>query len=191
MILLRVLGQSILLLIVLLVGSLLIWERIPGNGSICDPGQHFYFVAWVIFIGLSSALIINSWFFLKRNHWKQYRIAALTIVTLLLMIAFSIRPMVFSLTYGNEKYVLENQEESFEQIKLKLYENEKFFSWTYDMGCQIENTGTYTFEKGRIVLSFDNKKSDYIGTEYLIADKRFVCVKGCEVKNELVVKTSP
>ena len=188
---LRALVQATILLIVLLIGTLLIWERVPGNGSICDPEQHDYFVAWMLFIGLSSLVIINSWFFLKRNHWKRYRIVALLIAILLLTISFSIRPLVFAIVYGKEIFVIENQEEGFELIKLRLYENNRFFSWTYDMSCQIENIGTYRLEKGKMVLSFENEKSDYLGTEYLFKDDSLICVKGCQYKNDLVIKTRP
>jgi glucan phosphoethanolaminetransferase (alkaline phosphatase superfamily) len=187
---LKIIGQTIVFGIVILLGILLSWEQIPGNKNICDAGQGFYGLAWLIFIIISIALFINSWIFLKKRSWKKYRITVMIICILIVLISLSIRSVIFQVSYGKEKHKIENTENYNQLIEIKLYENGKFYSWTYDMSCQIENIGTYKLNENKITLEFENEnaKSEYLGTEYLIENDKVICEKDCEYENELKIK---
>ncbi len=66
-ILLRLIGQTIALGFVIFLGTFFIWEQFPGNKIICDAEQLDYLLLRLFFVIISIALIINSWFFLKKN----------------------------------------------------------------------------------------------------------------------------
>ncbi|WP_430413183.1 hypothetical protein [Kordia sp.] len=185
---LKILGQIIALGIVIFLGILLTWEQIPGNKNICDAGQGLYGLAWLIFIIISIALFINSWIFLNKNNWKKYRITVMIICVLIVLISLTLRSVIFQVSYGKEKHKIENTENYNQLIEVKLYENGKFYSWTYDMGCQLENIGTYKLNGNKITLEFGNEKSEYLGTEYLIENDKVVCNKGCDYENELKIE---
>lgn len=59
---------------------------------------------------------------------------------------------------------------------MRLFKNNKFISETYDLSCNIENIGTYVLAENELVLTFKNKKSEYLGTKYSLKNDTLRCV---------------
>ncbi|WP_298419978.1 hypothetical protein [uncultured Kordia sp.] len=185
---LKIIGQVIMLSIVLVFGIILIWEQLPGNRNICDAGSIYYVIAWFIFIITTIALLLNSWVFFNKQNWTKYRLIIITICISLIFTSFSIRWLIFQVSYNQEKYSFESTENSFQFIEIKLYENGKFYAQTYDMSCQMEHIGTYTIQENEITILFKNQKSKYIGTKYLMKNTTLVCLNNCNNTIEMNIK---
>lgn len=181
----KIVGQFLAVIFTGLLGILLTYEEIPGNESICDAGQADYVFAWFLFSVFSFFLIINSAIFYQKKNWVKYRIIVISTFSLLLFLSLFIKSITFFIFYGNEKYVIERAKESFELIDLKLYENKRFHSWTFDMGCQVGNVGTYTITDKRLTLKFEDVKSEYLGTRYQIENNNIKCL---DCDNDLIFK---
>jgi len=171
-----IIGQIISWIFIISLGTILSFEQIPGNRNICDAGQGEYGIAWLIFIIAVLSLIINSWFHSKKNHLKNYRKYAIIAGFLVLVTSFFIRALVFQVFFGKEKYSYEHLGYSIPLVDLKLYENKKFYSLTYDFGCHIENIGTYTKNNKTLNLEFDGQHSKYLGTKYRIEGNHIICL---------------
>ncbi len=187
-ILLKIIGQTIALGFVIFLGTFLIWEQFPGNKIICDAEQLNYLFLRLIFVIISIALIINSWVFLKKNSSNKYRITIIIFCFLINLIFIFIRSLIFNFSYGNEKHIIKNTDIYETLVEIKLYENGKFYAWTYDMGCQLENVGTYIMKENKLTLIFESEKSKYLGTQFLIKNDVVLCLKDCEYNNELRMK---
>ncbi|MCB4800281.1 hypothetical protein [Neotamlana laminarinivorans] len=185
---LKIVGQAIALGTVCFLGFSLSWEQIPGNKNICDAGQWLYGMAWFIFTTSCLALFINSLIFLKKRNWIKYRIIVIIICSLLILTSLNIRSILFQTSYGKIKLEIQNAENNYELIQIKLYENGKFYSTIYDMSCKLEYIGTYQLNENILILKFKNEKSEYLGTEYYIKNKKLICTKNCEDINELNLK---
>lgn len=177
-------GQIIITSLILLLGYLLIDMKIPGNGALCDAEQIILFGVWIIFILLTFGLIINSWIFYIKEKWKKYRILSIVISSILIILAISFRQIILTTYYGKEKSIIEGQNPI--NIKIQLFENGKFFAYTYDISCESESIGTYKLTNNLLKLKYKNKKSDYLGTEYRIENGNVNCLD-CENNYELKI----
>ena len=177
-------GQIFILFLILLFGIFLIDLKIPGNGGICDAEQILLFWTWVIFVLLVGGITINSFIFYAKNKWKKYRIGVILTCSILLFLSIFLRGIVNSIYFGKEKFLLESNESIF--IKIQLFENGKFFAYTYDISCEIENYGTYKISNNKLNLNFKNKKSEYLGTEYIINNNKVNCLN-CKQNIELKI----
>ena len=180
-----IIGQLITVSLFLFLGFFLIYMKIPGNGAICDAEQIMLFGTWIIFIPLAFGLIINSWIFYKKGKWKNYRIILIMVALILILLSISMREIIMATYYGNEKNVIEGENPVF--IKIQLFENGKFFAYTYDISCESENTGTYNLTNNKLNLNYTNEKSEYLGTEYKIENNNVNCLN-CEQNYELKIK---
>ncbi|MFI2742199.1 hypothetical protein ACG2LH_05630 [Zhouia sp. PK063] len=68
--------------------------------------------------------------------------------------------------YGKISYTITNQDNAYTLIKIRLFKNHKFISQTYDLGCNVENTGTYKLTANKLTLMFNEEKSEYLESRY-------------------------
>ena len=184
----RILGQIISVSLVLFFGSFLIEFNIPGNGGLCDPEQIFFAGFWMIFLLISIGLIINSLVYYQKNKWKNYRIAVIILTIILLFFSVFTREIVMTTYYGKPINIIKGTEPVI--VKIQLYKNGKFFAYTYDAACEIENTGTYSLSDNILTLNFKEEKSKYLGTTYKIENNHVHCTD-CEENYELTIKNHP
>ena len=177
-----IIGQIITVLLFLLTGSLLIHMKIPENGAICDPEQIMLFGTWIIFISLGIGLLINSWIFYLKGKWKKYRVG---IISTTLIFFFFLRQIIITIYFGKEIKLIEGND--LIHIEVKLYDNGKFFAYTYDISCESENIGTYTLTDNKLYLKFKSEKPKYLGTEYQIENEVVKCLD-CKNKYDLKIK---
>lgn len=178
-----IIGQVITVLLFLLLGFLLIDMKIPGNGAICDPEQIMLLRTWIFFILLGIGLFINSWIFYSK--WKKYRIGIISMVLFFFFLSIFLRQIIMLINYGKEINLLEGNDPVY--IKIKLYDNGKFFAYTYDASCESENIGTYKLTDNKLIFKFKREKSEYLGTEYRIENNLVDCLD-CENKYQLKIK---
>ena len=182
--LLKILGQIIAILIVFSIGGFILFTKTPGNGALCDPEEVLLVITYLLFIISVILFLINSINHHSKNDWKKYRIIMITLTLSMIMLTFSLRMLYFKIAYGNEKYLIENKNGNDVFIKIKLYENGKFFSYTYDASCESENIGTYNISGNNLTFNYANEKSKYLENRYTIDDKELVC-KDCD-NNEIL-----
>ena len=89
------------------------------------------------------------------------------------------------INYGKEINLIEGNDPVY--IKIKLYDNGKFFAYTYDASCESENIGTYKLTDNKLIFKFKREKSEYLGTEYRIENNLVDCLD-CENKYQLKIK---
>ncbi len=184
---LGIISQVFVLFLASFLGWLLIEMKIPGKGAICDAGQLYLFLTWCVFIFISVGIIINSRTYYIKGKWKKYRVVVGLFISVLLFFSIFLRAIIMTVYYGREKYVIEAKELVF--IKIQLFENKKFFAYTYNAACEVENIGTYNIIEGVLTLNYKNEKSEYLGTKYLIENDKIDCLN-CEIANDLSVKKS-
>ncbi len=159
--------QVILGLISFLIGVGYIFWRLPGNFIFCDPDQIFIFQIGLIFS------VSFLWFLILVSRTEDYRDTIFIISFCFLGSMFLTSPILKFINYGivNQNYV----HDEMALIYMKLYKNGKFISSTYDGGCQIENTGTYEINNKEMILSFNDEKSEYLGTRYTLNNSFLEC----------------
>ena len=180
-----IIGQLVLVPLTLFLGIFLIYMEIPGNGALCDAEGIMLVGTWTIFLPLFLGIIINSWINYKKGKWKKYRIVIISIFITILFLSIFSRPIIMETYYGKEKNVIESESPIF--IKIQLFENGKFFAYTYDISCESENTGTYNLTNNKLTLNYTNEKSKYLETEYKIEDSNVNCLN-CKKNYELKIK---
>ena len=77
-----IIGQFIIVSLILLLGLFLAHMKIPGNGALCDAEQIMFAGTWIIFGPLAFGIIINSWIFLAKGKWRNYRITIIIITSI-------------------------------------------------------------------------------------------------------------
>ena len=180
-----IIGQVVVVSFALFFGLILIYMKIPGNGALCDAEQIILVGTWAIFLPLVFGIVINSWINYAKGKWKKYRIATISIITILLFLSIFLRPIIMKIYYGKEQYIIESKNPIF--IKIQLFENGNFFAYTYDINCESENTGTYNLKGDMLKLNFKKEKSNYLGTEYRIKNEDVKCLN-CDHEYELKIK---
>ena len=172
----KIFGQIITILTIFTLGFFLISLKKPGNGAICDPEQLFLFATYVIFLISAIGIIINSIFHYKRNNWKIYRIITIIFSSIMIYLVMTInRERYLNKNYGKLKYEITSKNSIPVIIDIKLYENNKFFAYTYDGACESENIGTYKLSNKKLILNFENKKSEYLNKTYDIKENKIFC----------------
>ncbi len=182
-----IIGQVFVLFLISFFGWLLIEMKIPSKGAICDAGQLYLFLTWCVFIFISVGMIINSRSYYIRGKWKKYRIIVMLFISILLFCSIFLRQIILTVYYGREKYVIEAEELVF--IKIQLFENKRFFAYTFNNACEVENIGNYKLIEGVLTLNYKNEKSEYLGTKYRIENDKIDCLN-CEIENDLRIKRS-
>ena len=124
----------------------------------------FYFV--VLYLLFSIGFLINSIIFLIRKHWVKYRIIAISVTILIGLLILSTRAIVTEVVYGEIIHKISNQDDAYTLIKIRLFENNRFISETYNLSCNIENIGTYKLTGDKLTLVFEGEKSEYLDTHY-------------------------
>jgi hypothetical protein len=180
-----IIGQVIVVSFALFFGLFLIYMKIPGNGALCDAEQIILVGTWAIFLPLVFGIVINSWINYVKGKWRKYRIATISIITILLFLSIFLRPIIMKIYYGKEQHVIESENPI--SIKIQLFENGKFFAYTYNISCESENTGTYNLKENILILNFKKEKSNYLGTEYRIENEDVKCLN-CDNTYELKIK---
>lgn len=183
--LIRILLHVFFLAFILALGILLCWEQLPGNKNICDAGQLYYVLSWLVFVLVSIALIIYSSTLLKKQYWRKLAKSTIYICVIVLFVSLSLRWFIIETSYSVEKYTIESTQESFQLATIHLYENGKFLGWTYDMSCQKEHVGTYKIAGDELLLSFTNEMPKNLGSVYNIKGNTLTCIKQCEAKDNI------
>lgn len=183
----RIIGQCIAIVSLLLLGGVLIYLQIPGQGGICDADQMLYVSIIGLFILISLLFMLNSIIFYFKGHWIKYRLLSIIFISIMILSSVFLRKIILTIAYGKEKISLTSNPNSGVHIKLKLYKNGKFYSYTYDISCEEENIGTYTILDYELKLEFKDEKSEFLGTRYKIVDKEVECID-CKFDNGLVIQ---
>jgi len=86
--------------------------------------------------------------------------------------------------YGKTMYTITNQDNAYTLIKLRLFDDYKFISVTYNLSCNVENIGTYKLTDNELTLTFEGEKSEYLETRYRLKNDT---LKSLDNKNEILV----
>lgn len=97
-----IIGQTISVSLFLIIGLSFINNQIPGHRAICDAENIFIFKALILFVLLGIALFINSWYHIKKNKWKKYRIVLITIIPFIFCLSLFLRRMIVPIFFGKE-----------------------------------------------------------------------------------------
>lgn len=192
---LRIIGQSILILVFGLAGSLLFEFRIPGHQTFTDNDAGPLAFVYGVFIIIGFGLLLNSLIF--KNHWSKFRIGVMIFVIGFGLAVFLPRNVIKWSFFGEKKMEFTSIENpDFIWVKLELYKNNDFLCSTSDGGeMTIENLGRYELKNNNLKLSFKNEISKHvikhyktlsnnIGTEYKISNDTLFCVD-CEKEIKL------
>jgi hypothetical protein len=128
---------------------------------------------------MGIGLIINSFFFLMKNHWKKYRIGILVFAFGFMMAVLLPRQLTIWIALGpqeSEFTALDVDNSSDVSIQLELFENKKFLSTSTNFHRTEENIGTYTKRDALLHLTFHNKKSKLIGTKFKVQNDTLYCI---------------
>lgn len=184
---LRIITQAFVVLILGSIAVVLLWSKIPGNDEVCDAGQGYYVIVWGIFYIACLLFIINSWIFYEKNSWKKFRLNAIRITFLIILLSFSLKGILLTTLYGIKKQTIIEKPGNgfFTCLKLKLYNSGKFFCYTYDASCEQETFGTYSIKNDIVTLQFKSETSDYLGTKLKIDNENIICIN-CSYDMELM-----
>lgn len=180
-----VFGQTILVLLFLLIGLSFINNQIPGHRSICDAENIFIFEASILFVLIGIGLFINSWYHLANNKWKTYRILLITIIPIIFCLSLFLRQMIVPIFFGKEITRIEGINPI--NVKIALFKNGKFIAYTYDISCERENTGTYKRIGNVLTLKFEDQILKYLGVTYKIESDSVKCLD-CSLDLRLKIK---
>jgi hypothetical protein len=193
---LRVIGQSVLIIVFGLSGSLLFEFRIPGHQIFTDNDAGVLGLVYLVFIITGIGLLFNSLIFLVDNHWKKYRIGVLVFIFGFALAVFLPRDVIKWTFLGEKKMQFTSMENpELIWVKLELYKNNDFLCSTSDAEMTVENLGKYVLESNTLKLSFKNEitekvKKNYktltenIGTNYKIFNDTLICID-CESEIKL------
>lgn len=186
---LRIAGQVTMLSLLFFLAYVLIDLKLPGQRTFTDQDQVGWALFGTLFYVLAFGLLINSIFQLYRNHWRNYRIIVAVVTTVIIFLVISPREKYVNLLLGKPDltYTRVDKNENYltASVSIKLFENGKFLSETYDAHLNNENIGNYIFENGTLKLDFENEQSEYMGTEYKIINDTLQCMD-CSEKVKLI-----
>ena len=176
---LRIIGQSILILVFGLAGGLLLEFKIPGHRTFTDNDAGVLAMVYGIFIIIGLGLILNSFIFKLKNHWKKFRVGVLVFVLGFAITVFIPRDFIIWTFLGNKEseFISVNENEfDYVWVKLELFKNNKFLCSSSNIELTVENIGKYELTEKSINLIFENEKSDFIGTKFEIIKDTVYCV---------------
>jgi energy-coupling factor transporter transmembrane protein EcfT len=185
---LRIIGQSIMLIAICLVGFCLIYPRIPGYNTSTDHDAGPWYFLYVTFIILTSAFLINTIIFLYKKHWKVYRLLVLSLITGLIISIFTPRKYILRLFLGEMKVEyrsVNTKNLKYYWIQIELFDNNNFLSSSSNYNLTIENIGKYELSEELLILQFENKQSDFMGKEFKINQDTLYC-KDCKSEIKLI-----
>ncbi len=163
---LKIFGQIIIGVIIISLGISTISFTIPGNRNFTDADQIYLFYRGAFLTVCIIGFLINSVIFYKKKQWPKYRKIAILLTILLVVLIFTMRNIITGTYYGKVLYTITNTNNAYTIIKLRLFQNKKFISETYDMCYNVENTGTYVLTDNELMLEFKEDKSQYLETQY-------------------------
>ena len=194
---LRIIGQSILILVFGLAGGLLFEFRIPGHHTFTDNDAGPLSLVYGIFIIIGLGLLLNSLIFKLKSHWSKFRIGVMIFVIGFGLAVFLPRDII-KWTYFGEKEMeftsIENDD--FIWVRLQLYKNNDFLCSTSHGGEMTEETlGEYKLKNNVLELHLKNEISEHtkkgyhtlyknIGTKYRVSNDTLVCLD-CEKEIKL------
>ncbi|RKN83235.1 hypothetical protein [Ulvibacterium marinum] len=186
---LRIIGQVLVLSSITLLAYPLIELKIPGKRIFTDQGQIGMSVFGALFFIIASGLLLNSIIMFTQNHWRNYRLIASIIIVILVFLVILPRENYVKSVLGKPKLsfnrINKNEKYATATIKIRLFNNGRFLSETYDAHLNNENMGNYTFENGNLSLDFHNEKPEYMGTELKIINDTLSCLN-CTEKVKLI-----
>jgi len=185
---LRVVGQSLLIVIFILAGSVLFEFRIPGHQTFTDNDAGLLALVYKFFIIIGILLLFNSLIFMLKNHWKKFRIGVLIFVISFGLAVFLPREVIKWTFFGGEKMEFTSlKNPDFIWVKLELYKNNGFLCSTSYAGEMTEETiGIYKLKNNLLELHLKNGISEHaknryqtlyenIGTKYRIKNDTLIC----------------
>ena len=181
---LKIFGQSITGILILVLGISWIYFTIPGQRSFCDSDQVYMSYFRISFIFITIGFLINSIIFLIKKQWTTYRIIAISLTLFIGLLILSTRGIMTKTLYGKTMYTITNQDNAYTLIKLRLFDDYKFISVTYNLSCNVENIGTYKLTDNELTLTFEGEKSEYLETRYRLKNDT---LKSLDNKNEILV----
>ncbi len=190
---LRIVGQVLILSFLFLFAYPLIELKLPGKRIFTDQDQIGMVIFGALFFITAFGLLLNSTIMFSKNHWRNYRLIASIATVILVSLILLPRENFVKIILGKPNHsfnrVDKNEKYATASIKIRLFENGKFLSETYDAHLNNENIGNYTFKNGNLILDFVNEKSEYIGTEFKMINDTLNCLN-CKEKVKLI-KTKP
>ncbi len=181
---LKIFGQAIAGILILSLGISWISFSIPGQRNFCDADQIYMYYFGLMFILITIGFLINSIIFLIKKQWTRYRIIVISLTLLIGLLILSTRSIVTRTIYGKPLQTVTNQENAYTLIKIRLFKNHKFISETYNLSCNIENTGTYKLTDNELSLKFNGEKSEYLETRYRLKNDT---LKSIDDQNEILI----
>ncbi|WP_281765484.1 hypothetical protein [Neptunitalea lumnitzerae] len=195
---LRASGQLVFIVLYILIGKLVFQFKIPGYKIVTDGDEGFIAFFYFLLIVLGLGLLLNSYIFLLKGHWKKFRIAVMLIVFVLALVFGVPSKVVNSFYFGEQVSTYSSiQNEDLIWTDIKLFENHKFlYSSSLGGEIMVENIGTYEMKNNSLKLFFENKQFDYreeyykvlyenIGTEYTLDNDTLVC-ENCKSDIQLI-----
>jgi hypothetical protein len=186
---LRIIGQVLTLSSIVLFAYPLIELKLPGKRIFTDQDQIGMAIFGALFFITTFGLLLNSTIMFSKKHWKNYRLIAVIISVIFISLVLLPRENIVKLILGKPNHsfnrVDKNEKYATATMKIRLFENGKFLSETYDAHLNNENIGNYTFENGNLNLDFHNEKSEYMGTEFKMINDTLNCLN-CKEKVKLI-----
>ncbi|WP_066633799.1 hypothetical protein [Labilibacter marinus] len=174
---LKIFGQVITGIIILSLGILLINFTVPGHWNFCDADQIYMYYFGLLFIVITIGFLINSVIFLVKKQWIKYRIIAISLTLLIGLLILLTRSIMTKTIYGKTLHTITNQDDAYTLIKIRMFKNHKFISETYDMSCNVENTGTYKLTDNELTLKFNGEKSEYLESRYRLKNDTLISLE--------------
>ena len=181
---LKIFGQVITGILILVLGISWISFTIPGQRNFCDADQIYMYYFGLLFIFITIGFLINSIVFLRKKQWTKYRIIAISLTLLIGLLILSTRGIMTKTIYGRTMYTITNQDNAYTLIKIRLFKNHKFISVTYNLSCNIENIGAYKLTDNELTLTFEGEKSEYLETRYGLKNDT---LKSLDNENEILI----
>jgi hypothetical protein len=174
----RIIGQLLTIFVFVFSGVGLFHFRLPGNHSFTDNDLAVSAILYAIFFMTGIGLIVNSFFFIIKSHWKKYRVGVLAFVFGCILAIVVPRQFIFWIAFGKQEseFVTVDVDNSSDvMIQLKLFKNNKFVSTSTNFHLTKENIGTYIKSDTLLRLTFPNEKSQLIGTKFKIQNDTLYC----------------
>lgn len=186
---LRVIGQSVSVFILTYMCFAFFEYKIPGHNTHTDDDAVLMFFAYVIVLVFGIGLLINSMFYMRRNHWRLYRVVVLFYVMIISSTLLISRDFVVRSYLGKKKSEYMRAGGYFPDMiwtKLVLYENNNFLNTSsYGGEVTVETTGKYKLENNSLSLSHMNKEELYIEKHYETLAKNIGAIYG--IRNDTLI----
>lgn len=174
----------------MLIGSLLFYSRIPGNNTFTDNDGLPIAMGYGIFLLIGIGLVLNSYYFIIKNHLKKIRIGILVLVIGGIIMVLIPREFLIYTFLGNQKSELisvNTKETDYIWVDMKFYENDTFLCSSTNFNLTVENIGKYKLTNSSLHLTYENEQSKFLGTTFQIENDTLYCLD-CNTALRLVKK---